>query len=70
MTLTKSDLQEISKIIKNETDPLAAELKEVKTRVKKIENNVENMLGYLDTQDVRLEKRVAKIEKHLNLPQN
>lgn len=70
MTLTKSDLQEISKIIKNETDPLAAELKEVKTRVKKIKNNVENMLGYLDTQDVRLEKRVAKIEKHLNLPQN
>ena len=91
MTLTKSDLLEISKIVKNEVDPLKTdlsgvksdlsdvktdlsgvktELQDVKQSVKKIEKNVETMLGFLDEQDVKLHKRVSKIEKHLNLPQN
>ncbi len=84
MTLTKADLQEISKIIRNELDPVKEDLsgvkedlsgvkedlKDVKQRVRKIETNVETMLGFLDEQDVKLHKRVSKIEKHLNLPHN
>lgn len=68
MSLTKSDLQEISKIVKTELIPVKKDLTDIKKRVKKTEINVESMLGFLDKQDVELYKRVEKIEKHLNLP--
>lgn len=91
MVLTKLDLKEIGKIIKEELDPIKsdmndvkssmndfradlsesrADLTDVKKRVRKIENNVESMLGFLDHQDVELGKRVGRIEKYLKLPQN
>ncbi|MDO8269658.1 MAG: hypothetical protein Q7T54_03245 [Candidatus Levybacteria bacterium] len=91
MALTKNDLQEIGKIIRNELDPVKTDLSGVKTdlsgvktdlsgvktdiadlkkSVKKIERNVEDVLGFLDQKDVELGKRITKVEKHLNLPQN
>lgn len=77
MTLSKDDFSEISKIIKNELDPLKNDLSTVKKDLKgvkksiiKIDDNVEDILGFLDVQDVKLEKRVKRIEEHLNLPQN
>ncbi len=77
MTLSKDDFSEISKIIKNELDPLKndlstvkKDLKGVKKSITKIDDNVEDILGFLDAQDVKLEKRVKRIEEHLNLPQN
>lgn len=70
MTLTKSDLEQIGSVIEEKIKPLESEIKDIKKSVKKIEVNVESMLGFLDEQDVKLHKRVTRIEKHLNLPQN
>lgn len=68
MTLTKNDLIQIRTVVKDEIEPLARDLKDVKTRVKKIEKNVDVMARLFDAEDVKLAKRVSKIEEHLGLP--
>lgn len=61
MTLTKSDLQEIKKIV----NPLAEDIKDINKRTKKIEKNVDLMARIFDKTDVQLAKRVKRIEQHL-----
>lgn len=78
MALTNSDLKKIEQIVTTQVkhivstkvDPIAKDLKDVNGRVKKIERNIELIVGFFDEQDTKLSKRVAKIEKHLGLPQN
>lgn len=80
--LTKDDLQAIKSIIKIEVNPIAQDLREVKKdvtdiqrdlkevrgRVKKIDKNVDVAIEMFNEDDVKLEKRVVKIEHHLGLP--
>ena len=70
MTLTKNDLLQIRTVVKGEIEPLAKDLTDVKKRVKKIEKNVDVMARLFGAEDVRLAKRVSKIEEHLNLSKN
>lgn len=84
MPLTKSDLQKIGIVIDERLGPIEQrlgsietdlgevkkDLKSVKTRVKRIEKTVDVMAKLFDKADVRLHKRVTRIETHLGLPQN
>jgi hypothetical protein len=80
--LTKNDLQQIGKVIDDrlgskldeKLNPIKTtlglvqkDLKDVKKRVGKIEKTVDVMAKLFDAEDVRLGKRVATIEKHLDL---
>lgn len=62
--LTKLDLIQIKKIIQGEAHQ---ELAPVKRDIKKLQKSMNEILGVLDEEDVRLRKRVEKIEDHLGL---
>ncbi len=64
--LTKDDLKEI----KNLLNPLEKDLGDVKKRVRKIEKTTDTMIDIFDVADVKLQKRVTRIEEHLDLPKN
>ena len=73
--LTKNDLEQIGKIIKAETEPLKKQLDEqgkgIKTLQKdsrKIRKDVKAMLDFLNKEDVRLLRRVERLEEHIGLP--
>jgi len=69
----KNGIRELDDRVKNveiRVESLHEDTKEIKKQVKKTAINVEDVLGFLDAKDVELVKRVTKIEKHLNLPQN
>lgn len=66
--LTQDDLNEIKKIV----DPLSRDisdvkkdLKDVKKRVRKIEKTTDVVIKVFDKEDVRLHKRITKLEEHL-----
>ena len=54
--LTKTDLQEINKLIKP-----------VKQDVKEIRKDVKALINYFDREYLELRARVEKIEEHLNI---
>lgn len=56
----KSDIE----IIKKEIKPI----KSMQRSIRKINKNVSTMLDMLNTDDMRLQKRVKRIEDHLDLP--
>lgn len=75
MSLTKSDLLQIGKVIENKLEPVRkdisevkSDLKDVKKRVRKTEKTVDVIARLYDAQDVKLAKRVVRIEQHLDLP--
>lgn len=59
----KDDLGGVKKDLKNVKD----DLKDVKMRVKKIEKTVDVMARLFNSEDVKLSKRVNKIEDHLGI---
>lgn len=59
--LTQDDLNQIKKIV----EPLGKDIKDVKKRVKRIEKTTDVMIKVFDREDVKLHKRVTKIEEHL-----
>lgn len=61
--LTDSDLKKIKEII----SPLEKDMKVVKKKVTKIEVTVDMMSRLFDEADVRIERRVKRIEQHLSL---
>lgn len=77
--LTKSDLQAIQKIVKSGGDSvkselrsefrqtLIKELKPIKSSIKKIEKNTDVMVSSFNRDDMRLVKRVKRIEGYLHL---
>lgn len=67
MTLTKSDLQEIKKVVKDEVGGVKEEVRKSERRIlKKLE-----IVSYtLDKQTMEVAKRVTKIEEHLRIPTN
>lgn len=74
--LTKSDItqirgvvrEEVEMVVEEQIDPLKKDVKILKKSVKKIEKTLDIVIKTFDDQDVKMAKRVTKIEQHLNLP--
>jgi len=82
--LTKTDLNQIKGIVHEEVDtiveeklnsklklelePIKKDLKYLKKKVNKIDKTVNLIVTNYDEADVKLERRVKKIEQHLALP--
>ena len=82
--LTKNDLSQIKTIVEEVVDtkleekleskleekltPVKKDLHSIKTRLRRVEKTVDVMAKVFDRQDVRLHKRVERIETHLHLP--
>ena len=62
--LTKTDLNQISKIIKSENNSLG---KEINKKFKKVEMKLDKAINFLDRDHIRLLERVDRIEEHLQL---
>ena len=71
MTLTKSDLSQIGRIIKKEVKgeikPLDARLKSVEKDVKKIKKNTNLIVEVFDDEYLKLQARVERIERYLKI---
>jgi len=67
--LTKGDLQAIKQVVKNEVDEsLDIKLKPIRKDMRKIKKDVKTLIDHFDKRDVRIQKRVKKIEEHLDFP--
>lgn len=55
------------KVVQTDIKVLKTDLKDVKKRVKKVEKTTDIMIRIFDHADVKLHKRVTKIEEHLNI---
>ena len=68
--LTKSDLSQIERImepIKTDIGVLKQDVGSLKKNVRYIKKTVDVMIDLFDRQDIKLIKRVDKIEAHLGL---
>ncbi len=77
--LTKSDLSQIRKVVKEEVKteiaPLKVKIDKIETRLssiekemKKIGKDIKVVVNFFDKTYLRLLKRIERIEEHLNLP--
>jgi len=67
--LNKTDLQQIQKIVRQETRKIVKEeLISVKKDIIQIRKNMNEIIGFFDTEYMDLRKRVERVEEHLNLP--
>jgi len=75
--LTKNDLNQIGKVIDGKLDekldqklkPIKKDLTSLKKDVKYLKKTVDIIVANYDEADVKLERRVRKIEHHLALPE-
>ena len=71
--LTKTDLSQIGKVIDERLDeklePVKKDLTSLKKDVKYLKKTVDIIVANYDEADVKLERRVKRIEHHLALPQ-
>lgn len=65
--LTKSDLSQIQKVVQNEVEPVKKDIKSLKKNVRYIKKTVDVMVDLFDRRDIKLNKRVTRIEAHLGL---
>lgn len=73
--LTKSDLTQIKDVVENvvderleaELEPVKKDLKYLKKKINRIDKTVSVIVKNYDEGDVKLDRRVTRIEKHLNL---
>lgn len=63
MALTKKDLSQIGQVVDQK---LEVRLKPLKKDIGKIKEDVSVMLNFLDREDVKLGKRVSRIEDSLH----
>ena len=61
---TKTDLQQITKIVKSENGALR---KEIKAGFNKLDKKLDYAINFLDRDYIKLLKRIDRIEKHLGL---
>lgn len=74
--LTKSDLNQIGEVIDSRLDrkldsalsPIKKDLKSLKKDVKYLKKSVDLIVKNYDEGDVKLDKRLKKVEHHLNIP--
>ena len=72
--LTKSDLNQIRGVVHEEVDVIVEEklenkLKPIKKDLRYLKKTVNIIVKNYDEADVKLERRVRKIERHLALPE-
>ncbi len=68
--LTKTDLDQIGKVIDESLDSkLDLKLRPIKKELRYIRKTVDVLVDRTDREETQLNKRVAKIESHLNIPQ-
>lgn len=69
--LTKNDLQQIQKVVdtslEQKLDPVKTDLKYLRKKVNRINKTVGIIVKNYDEGDVKLAKRIKKIEQHLAL---
>ena len=65
--LTKSDLSQIQQVMQIEVNPIKKDIKSLKKDMKYVKKTVGVMIDLFDKQDIRLHKRVVRIENHLGL---
>lgn len=63
--LTKNDLSQIRDVVHEEVDTL---LKPIKKDLRYLKKTVDIVVKNYDEADVKLERRVKKIEEHIALP--
>lgn len=68
--VTKSDLKQIGNVVDEKLDPIKKDLKYLKKKVNRIDKTLSLTVKNYDEGDVKLERRVKIIEKHLDLPEN
>ncbi len=70
--LTKEDLISIGEVIDQRLDkrlePIAKDIKSMKSDLTKAQKDIRVMLAVLDRADGELRKRIERIEEHLGLP--
>lgn len=57
--------EETANIIQRELDPVKKDIKNIKMNVRKVKKTVDVMARIFDREDIRLRKRVTRIEEHL-----
>ena len=68
--LTKNDLQQIRSIVREEVkDEVEQQLKPVSKKLNRVAKDLSYVIGNYDERIVLTNRRVDKIEEHLNLPQ-
>ncbi len=65
--LTKIDLNQIRNVIGEELEPIKKDLKYLRKKVNRIDKTVSLTVKNYDEGDVKLERRVGKIEEHIGL---
>ncbi len=66
--LTKKDLEQIGDVIEAKLEPVKKGVFEVKKRVRKIEKTTDVVAKMFNEDDMKLSRRITRIEDHLGLP--
>lgn len=70
----ESQLRLTKATISNRLNKIEDKIKDVNIKIgavhKDLKKEIKQVVNFLDQEDANLNKRVTKIEKHLNLPQN
>lgn len=65
--LTKTDLNQIGNVVDGKLEPVKEDLKYLKKKVNRIDKTVEIIVKNYDEGDVKLARRIKRIEQHLAL---
>lgn len=65
--LTKSDLNQIGNVVDEKLEPVKKDIKYLKKKVNRIDKTLDLVVKKYDEEDVRVQKRVKRIETHLGL---
>lgn len=63
--LTKKDLHDIGELIDTK---LESKLKPIKKTLREMNDKLDTTIRFFDSSTVSHEKRITRVEKHLNLP--
>ena len=67
--LTKTDLQEIQKIVKHEVrSEIQRENAPINKNIRKIKTDLKIVINFFDREYLQLRARVERLEEHLKLP--
>ncbi len=72
--LTKNDLNQIRKVVKEEIQPveerLSREIRGVDKKLDRAQEDISEILTAIDQHQTLLEKRVEKLEEHVGITEN